>query len=123
MLREGPFPAVGWRHDEGSPSPSEIYLLIMIHYLAHWDVYMFGFCRRRSEARTDSPRYVSSLQKDISKYLGMKREDVESDYRAKKSVHTIVTIGYLEYIEDVLALTDKGRMLMQNVSNDEFPKQ
>lgn len=84
---------------------------------------MFGFCRRRSEARTDSPRYVSSLQKDISKYLGMKREDVESDYRAKKSVHTIVTIGYLEYIEDVLALTDKGRMLMQNVSNDEFPKQ
>lgn len=84
---------------------------------------MFGFRRRKSEARTYSPRYVSSLQKDINKYLGMKREDVESDYRAKKSVHTIVTIGYLEYIEDVLTLTDKGCMLMQNISHDESPDQ
>ena len=84
---------------------------------------MFGFRRRKSEARAYSPRYVSSLQKDINKYLGMKREDVESDYRAKKSVHTIVTIGYLEYIEDVLTLTDKGRMLMQNISHDESPDQ
>ena len=94
----------------------------MIHHLAHWDANMFGFRRRKSEARTNSPRYVSSLQKDVDKYVGMKRQDVESDYRAKKSVHTIVTIGYLEYIEDVLTLTDKGRMLMQNVSCDESPE-
>lgn len=84
---------------------------------------MFGYCRRKSERRSNSPRYISSIQKDVSKYLGMRREDVESDYRARKSVHTIVTIGYLEYVDDTLALTDKGRMLMQNVSSDIIPEE
>ncbi len=42
--------------------------------------------------------------------------DVDADYRASKSVHTIVTLGYLEYHEGTLVLTDKGRMLMQNVA-------
>lgn len=84
---------------------------------------MFGYCRRKSERRSNSPRYISSIQKDVSKYLGMRREDVESDYRARKSVHTIVTIGYLEYVDDTLALTDKGRMLMQNVSSEIIPEE
>lgn len=84
---------------------------------------MFGYCRRRSETRRDSPRYISSIQKDVNRFTGMRREDVEGDYRARKSVHTIVTIGYLEYVDDVLALTDKGRMLMQNVSSDDGPVQ
>ncbi len=77
---------------------------------------MFGFHRREKAPRDESPRYISSLQKDVGKYSGWKREDVESDYRAKRSVHTIVTIGYMEYDdEEVLVLTDKGRLLMQNV--------
>ncbi len=76
----------------------------------------FGFGRGKSEPRSDRPRYVSSLQKDVRKYEGWSREQVEGDYRASKSVHTIITIGYMQYEEDVLVLTDKGRLLMQNVS-------
>lgn len=69
-----------------------------------------------SESHSDRPRYVSSLQKDVRKYAGWTRDQVEGDYRASKAVHTIVTIGYMEYVDDVLVLTDRGRMLMQNVS-------
>lgn len=77
---------------------------------------MFGRHRRTAEPRSDRPRYVSSLQKDVRKYVGWTREDVERDYRASKAVHTIVTIGYLEYADDILVLTEKGRLLMQNVA-------
>lgn len=77
---------------------------------------LFRLRHRDKEVRDDSPRYVSSLQKDVGKYLGWTREDVEKDYRAKRSVHTIITIGYLEYSDDVLVLTEKGEMLMQNVT-------
>lgn len=75
-----------------------------------------GMRRGSSESHSDRPRYVSSLQKDVRKYVGWTREQVERDYRADKAVHTIVTIGYMEYVNDVLVLTDRGRMLMQNVS-------
>lgn len=53
---------------------------------------------------------------DVQKYEGWRDVDVDADYRASKSVHTIVTLGYLEYHEGTLVLTDKGRMLMQNVA-------
>lgn len=76
----------------------------------------FGLHRRSVVAKSDRPRYISSLQKDVSKYVGWTRDEVEHDYNAKKSVHTIVTIGYLLYEDDVLVLTEKGRMLMRNVS-------
>ena len=46
------------------------------------------------------------------------REDVESDYHASKTVHTILTLGYMEYIDDTLVLTERGGMLMRNVSSD-----
>ena len=77
---------------------------------------LFRLRHRNKEVRDDSPRYVSSLQKDVGKYLGWTREEVEGDYRARKSVHTIMTIGYMEYSDDVLVLTGKGEMLMQNVT-------
>ena len=77
---------------------------------------LFRLRHRDKEVRDDSPRYVSSLQKDVGKYLGWTRENVEKDYRARRSVHTIITIGYLEYSDDVLVLTEKGEMLMQNVT-------
>ncbi|MDO5861267.1 MAG: hypothetical protein Q4Q58_00430 [Thermoplasmata archaeon] len=75
------------------------------------------FRSRRSNAgnQRDRPRYVSSLQRDVRKYEGWTREQVEKDYLANRSVHTIMTIGYMEYVDDVLVLTDKGRLLMQNV--------
>ncbi len=77
---------------------------------------LFRLRHRDKEVRDDSPRYVSSLQKDVGKYLGWTREKVEGDYRAKKSVHTIITIGYMVYSDDILVLTEKGEMLMQNVT-------
>lgn len=80
------------------------------------DAMRFRLRSASSEPRSDRPRYVSSLQRDVRKYAGWTREQVEMDYRAGKSVHTIVTIGYLEYQDDVLVLTEKGRLLMQNVS-------
>ena len=61
------------------------------------------------------PRYVSGLQKDIRRYTGWTKDMVEADYKASRSVHTILTIGYIEYCNDVLILTDRGRLLMQNV--------
>ena len=76
----------------------------------------FSLRRRRTEPRTDRPRYVSSLQKDVRRYAGWSRDRVEDDYRASKSVHTIITIGYMEYVDDVLVLTEKGQLLMQNVA-------
>lgn len=76
----------------------------------------FTLRRRSAEPRMDRPRYVSSLQKDVRRYAGWSRDRVEGDYRASKSVHTIITIGYMEYADDVLVLTDKGQLLMQNVA-------
>ncbi len=78
-------------------------------------MHMFGICRRKAERKSTGPRYISSLQKDVGKYMGWNRSDVENDFQANKSVHTIVTIGYLQYENDILILTEKGRMLMQNV--------
>ncbi len=72
--------------------------------------------RGRDAPRSDRPRYVSSLQRDVQKYTGWTEDNVRSDYRASKSVHTIMTLGYMEYCDGVLVLTSKGRMLMQNVS-------
>ena len=66
--------------------------------------------------RSDRPRYVSSLQKDVQKYTGWTEDNVKSDYRASKSVHTIMMLGYMEYSDGILVLTKKGRMLMQNVT-------
>lgn len=79
-------------------------------------VTLFG--RRRAEARPSAgrPRYVSSLQKDVQKYEGWSESSVSTDYTASKSVHTIITLGYMEYSDGVLVLTDKGRMLMRNVN-------
>ena len=77
---------------------------------------LFESRRGRDAPRSDRPRYVSSLQRDVQKYEGWRDVDVDADYRASKSVHTIVTLGYLEYHEGTLVLTDKGRMLMQNVA-------
>ncbi len=74
----------------------------------------FGISRK--EPKGNRPRYVSDLQKDVRKYLGWTRDQVECNYDAKHSIHTIITIGYMEYEDDVLILTDKGRNLMQNVS-------
>ena len=73
----------------------------------HMKIKLFGRGNREVRQRSDRPRYVSSIQRDV---------DVDADYRASKSVHTIVTLGYLEYHEGTLVLTDKGRMLMQNVA-------
>ena len=59
-------------------------------------------------------RYVSSLQKDILYYEGWTEGEVSSDYGASKKVHTIVALGYLEYEQDALVLTDKGRKITRN---------
>ncbi len=67
---------------------------------------------KEDRVRTDRPRYVSSIQRDVQKYAGWSKDNVNSDYRASKSVRTIVTLGYLEYESGVLVLTPKGRMLM-----------
>ena len=80
---------------------------------------LLGLSRGRNEVRSDRPRYVSSLQRDVQRvqrYTGWTEDNVRSDYRASKSVHTIMTLGYMEYSDGVLVLTQKGRMLMQNVS-------
>lgn len=77
---------------------------------------LLGLSRGRNEVRSDRPRYVSSLQRDVQRYTGWTEDNVRSDYRASKSVHTIMTLGYMEYCDGVLVLTQKGRMLMQNVS-------
>lgn len=77
---------------------------------------LFGSGTKPEWPRQDRPRYVSSLQRDIQKYYGWSEDMVAADYRAKKSVHTIMTLGYMEYSRGVLDLTQKGRMLMQNVS-------
>ena len=77
---------------------------------------LLGLSRGRHEVRSDRPRYVSSLQRDVQRYTGWTEDNVRSDYRASKSVHTIMTLGYMEYCDGVLVLTQKGRMLMQNVS-------
>lgn len=69
----------------------------------------------REPFKSDRPRYVSSLQRDVQKYEGWTELSVNADYRASKAVHTIMTLGYLEYADGVLVLTGKGRMLMQNV--------
>lgn len=79
-----------------------------------------GLFSRKPEGKKGNggrPRYVSGLQKDIRKYEGWTKDEVESDYRVSKSVHTILTIGYMEYCDDVLVLTDRGRLLMQNVGD------
>lgn len=78
----------------------------------------FGFFDRKSKPSRQPvgrPRYVSGIQKDVAKYEGWTMEKVEEDYRAKKSVHTILTLGYLEEVNGVLVLTEKGKMLLQNV--------
>ncbi len=82
----------------------------------HMKIKLFGRGNREARQRSDRPRYVSSIQRDVQKYEGWRDVDVDADYRASKSVHTIVTLGYLEYHEGTLVLTDKGRMLMQNVA-------
>lgn len=82
----------------------------------HMKIKLFGRGNREVRQRSDRPRYVSSIQRDVQKYEGWRDVDVDADYRASKSVHTIVTLGYLEYNEGTLVLTDKGRMLMQNVA-------
>lgn len=66
-------------------------------------------------------RYVSHLQRDIRKYEGWTKEMVEADYKASKSVHTIVTIGYMEYADDVLVLTDRGSLVMRGVDGVPSP--
>ncbi|MDO5853707.1 MAG: hypothetical protein Q4Q62_06640 [Thermoplasmata archaeon] len=82
---------------------------------------LFSSLRRKAEPRRDRPRYVSSLQRDVRKYLGWSRQDVEADYSANRSVHTILTIGYMEYVDDILVLTEKGELLMQNVMEQQAP--
>ena len=78
--------------------------------------------RREDRPRTDRPRYVSSIQRDVRRYEGWSEERVVSDYRAKKTVHTILTLGYMEYADGTLVLTDKGRLLMQNVAAVPIPE-
>ena len=77
---------------------------------------IFGFGRADRKSNTDRPRYVSSLQRDVQRYAGWTEDNVRTDYRASKSVHTIMTLGYMEYSDGILVLTQKGRMLMQNVA-------
>lgn len=81
----------------------------------HMSLRLFGSRGRAEGVRTDRPRYVSSIQRDVQRYEGWTQERITSDYRANKSVHTIMTLGYMEYAEGVLVLTDKGRMLMRYV--------
>ena len=66
---------------------------------------LLGLSRGRNEVRSDRPRYVSSLQRDVQRYTGWTEDNVRSDYRASKSVHTIMTLGYMEYCDGVLVLT------------------
>ncbi len=66
-------------------------------------------------------RYVSHLQRDIRRYEGWTKEMVEADYKASKTVHTIVTIGYMEYADDVLVLTDRGSLVMRGVAKVPSP--
>lgn len=82
---------------------------------------IFGRHRHAEHRSSGRPRYVSGLQRDVRKYEGSRREDVESDYRASKTVHTIVTLGYMEYVDDVLVLTGRGDLLMRNVPADVLP--
>lgn len=79
---------------------------------------LFGKGSDGATAGRNRPRYVSKLQRDVQRYEGKRREDVESDYHASKTVHTILTLGYMEYIDDTLVLTERGGMLMRNVSSD-----
>ncbi len=60
-------------------------------------------------------RYVSRLQRDIRRYEGWTRDMVDSDYKASKTVHTILTIGYMKYADDMLVLTDRGCLVMRGV--------
>lgn len=78
----------------------------------------FGFRRKNKEGKSDDTIYVSTLQKDVGKYQGWSRADVEKDFCARKSVHTILTIGYLRYEDEVLVLTEKGHRLMRNVTEE-----
>lgn len=66
-------------------------------------------------------RYVSCLQRDIRKYEGWTKEAVDADYRASKSVHTILTIGYMEYANGILVLTDRGEVLMKSIEDIPTP--
>lgn len=82
----------------------------------HMKFRLFGRADRAERQRSDRPRYVSSIQRDVQKYEGWREEQVSADYRASKSVHTIMTLGYMEYSDGELVLTDKGRLLMRNVT-------
>ena len=82
----------------------------------HMKFRLFGRADRAERQRSDRPRYVSSIQRDVQKYEGWREEPVSADYRASKSVHTIMTLGYMEYSDGELVLTDKGRLLMRNVT-------
>lgn len=82
----------------------------------HMKVTLFGRGRAEPRPSAGRPRYVSSLQRDVLKYEGWSESSVSTDYTASKSVHTIITLGYMEYSDGVLVLTDKGRMLMRNVT-------
>ncbi len=66
-------------------------------------------------------RYVSHLQRDIRRHEGWTKEMVESDYKASKTVHTLITIGYMEYADDVLVLTDRGSLVMKGVDGVPSP--
>ncbi len=68
-------------------------------------------------------RYVSHLQRDIRKYEGWTRDMVDADYKASKTVHTMLTIGYMEYADDTLVLTDRGRLVMRRMDRMPLPSE
>ncbi len=84
----------------------------------HMRFRLFGKGAENERAVRNRPRYASGFQRDIQNYEGWTREQVEADYRASKKVHTIITLGYMEYEDDTLVLTDRGGMLMRNVVAD-----
>ena len=59
---------------------------------------------------------LSTIQKDVLRYYGLDKARVEADYTTNKAVHTLVTIGYMDFNEDeILVLTERGDRLMRNV--------
>ncbi len=99
------------------------------HRFIYWSFVMDSVMHIRLRIFTSKPekepkggeRYVSHLQRDIRRYEGWSKEMVESDYKASKTVHTIMTIGYMEYADDVLVLTDRGSLVMRSVEGVSFP--
>lgn len=64
---------------------------------------------------------LSTLQKDVLQYYGLEKQSIEADYDTRKAVHTLMTIGYMDFDDnEVLILTERGDRLMRGVRMPEL---